>query len=139
MTSYESAIHQIDAPTSKVFDTLSNMQNAQSLVSKLPENEKLQIEVLDNDTLTIALPGMGKMQLKVVERMPNNRIRLETVNFPIKAESIIDLSENGEHSTLKMTMNAELNMFIRNMVGNKIKDVVEMMAKLLSNIPYNAI
>ena len=40
-------------------------------------------------------------------------------------------------SKMRVTLEAELNFFIKQMIGNKLKDGVEKFADMLAMIPYN--
>ncbi|SUB89749.1 Uncharacterised protein [Porphyromonas macacae] len=137
MTEYISEIKQIAASRPLVFSVLSDLNNVKSLSDKIPADYKLQIEAVDADNMAIMVPGAGRMQLRIVEREADQTIKLETVNFPVKANAWIQLLEPAENDTrLRLTLKADLNLLIRNMVGGKLKDMVDQMASMLSLIPY---
>ncbi|KGN99669.1 polyketide cyclase [Porphyromonas macacae] len=137
MTEYISEIKQIAASRPLVFSVLSDLNNVKSLSDKIPADYKLQIEPVDADNMAIMVPGAGRMQLRIVEREADQTIKLETVNFPVKANAWIQLLEPAENDTrLRLTLKADLNLLIRNMVGGKLKDMVDQMASMLSLIPY---
>jgi carbon monoxide dehydrogenase subunit G len=51
----------------------------------------------------------------------------------------IQLLPDGDGaSKMRLTVRAELNMFIRKMIESKLKEGVEQLAEMLSKIPYGA-
>ncbi len=137
MTEYVSDIKQINADRTAVYGTLSDLTHVRAMADRIPQDKGLQIEAIDADNLAVIIPGAGKMQLHIVEREENKTIKLETVNFPVKANAWIQLLEPNQGDTrLRLTLHADLNMMLRSMLGGKLKDMVNQMATMLSMIPY---
>ncbi len=137
MTEYVSDIKQINADRTAVYGTLSDLTHVRAVADRIPQDKGFQIEAIDADNLAVIIPGAGKMQLHIVEREENKTIKLETVNFPVKANAWIQLLEPNQGDTrLRLTLHADLNMMLRSMLGSKLKDMVNQMATMLSMIPY---
>lgn len=137
MIEYVSDIKQINADRTAVYGTLSDLTHVRAVADRIPQDKGFQIEAIDADNLAVIIPGAGKMQLHIVEREENKTIKLETVNFPVKANAWIQLLEPNQGDTrLRLTLHADLNMMLRSMLGSKLKDMVNQMATMLSMIPY---
>ena len=80
MSDYVSNIKTIAAPRSRVYDRLSNLGGLASIQDRLPEEarEKISIEAIDNDSCAFVIPAAGRLVLRIVERSPEETIKLAT-------------------------------------------------------------
>ena len=136
---------------SKLSD-LSNLQNVKQkldnpeLVAKLKEQadgdqvEKM-IPVLksltsDTDSVSVSVPPMGNLTLRVVER-EEKCIKYALENVPINANLWIQLLPIDANSCkMKVTIGADLNLIMRGMLGGKLEKGAEGIANMLSRMPY---
>ena len=82
---------------------------------------------------------MGELSLRIIEREEPKCIKFEAVNSPIPANLWIQLLPVTEtQCKMKLTVRAELNMFIKAMVSKPLKEGVEKLADMLAMIPYGA-
>ena len=101
--------------------------------------KKLQSVQFTQDTISLDSP-MGALKLAIIEREEPKCIKFEAQGAPIALNLWIQLLPTAnDHTAMRVTLRAELNMFIRHMVEGKLKTGVEQLAELLAHIPYGAI
>lgn len=136
MTEYTSQIKRIDKPAELVFSRLSDLSNLNAYKDKIP-NQMVSLEEADTDSCTLKLNPMGQLELRIVERDPYKTIKIQTDRSPVPFTLWIQLVEKEPGSCyLRLTIHAELNMFIKKMIGKKLEDGIEKLAELLAVIPY---
>lgn len=148
-STFESNIKQIPHKQESVFNTLSDLNNLQVLKDRfeqvkdqIPEDKRKQMEKLkdlrfDSDSITINAPMVGDLKMRIIERDFPKTIKFETENSPIPFNFWIQLLPTGEFSCkMKLTIKAELNMFIKGMVKKPLQEGIEKIADALAMIPY---
>ena len=146
---FESNIKQIPHKQESVFNTLSDLNNLQVLKDrfeqvkdqisedKRKEMEKLKDLRFDSDSITINAPMVGDLKMRIIDRDFPKTIKFETENSPIPFNFWIQLLPTGEFSCkMKLTIKAELNMFIKGMVKKPLQEGIEKIADALAMIPY---
>ena len=92
---------------------------------------------LDSDSITINAPMVGDLKMRIIDRDFPKTIKFETENSPIPFKFWIQLLPTGEFSCkMKLTIKAELNMFIKGMVKKPLQEGIEKIADALAMIPY---
>ena len=140
MSDYTSSIKTIAAPCTNVYNRLANLGGLASVQDRLPEEarEKISIEAIDNDSCAFVIPGAGRLVLRVIEREPEGTIKLATEQSPIDLTLWIQLLEPTYGDTrLRLTLRADLNFFMRKMIGGKLQEGIDKLADMLTMIPYN--
>ena len=148
-STFESNIKQIPHKQESVFNTLSDLNNLQVLKDRfeqvkdqIPEDKRKEMEKLkdlrfDSDSITINAPMVGDLKMRIIDRDFPKTIKFETENSPIPFNFWIQLLPTGEFSCkMKLTIKAELNMFIKGMVKKPLQEGIEKIAVSLSMIPY---
>ena len=148
-STFESNIKQIPHKQESVFNTLSDLNNLQALKDRfeqvqdqIPEDKGQETEKLtdlrfDSDSITINAPMVGDLKLRIIDRDFPKTIKFETENSPIPFNFWIQLLPTGEFSCkMKLTIKAELNMFIKGMVKKPLQEGIEKIADALAMIPY---
>ena len=136
MSKFESSIRQIDYPQQIVFQGLSNLDNLSKVQDRIPEDKAKDLS-FDNDSVSINVPPVGKITLKIVEREEPKTIKFETVESPLPFNFWIQLLPVTETSCkMKLTIKAELNPFIKAMVSSHLQDGIEKIADVLQMIKY---
>ena len=136
MTTFESNIKQVQAPQSAVYAKLSDLNNLAQVKDRLPEH-KVKNMTFDADTLSMQAPPIGTITLKIVAREPESCITFRTTSSPLPFDLQIHLSPVSDaECQLKLTINMEVNPFIKNMIQRPLQDGLEKMADLLAMIPY---
>ena len=136
LTTFESTIRQIMAPQQRVYDMLSNLENIEKVRDRLPADQIESIS-FDRDTVSISVAFIGAVTMKVVDREEPKTIKFEAANSPVPFNLWIQLLPMTDDTCkMKLTIKAELNVFIKGMVQKPLQEGLERMADVLQNIPY---
>ncbi len=160
MTKYESTVKKIYAPIGNVFAKLSDLNNLSTIQERLSDpafeqvvrqqaGDKVNDEQLarlreivqklqfDRDSVTTDAGPVGSLSLRIVEREDPKLVKFATENSPVAANLWIQLLPNGEDQcAMKVTLGADLNFFLKQMLKGKLKDGVERFADMLAMLPY---
>lgn len=150
MSTFESSIRQIPYPQQNVYDKLSDLSNLKTLKERyelmkdnMPEEAHKQAEAIkdlqfDQDSLTVNVPPVGTIRLKVVDREEPKCIKFETEQSPVPFNFWIQLLPVTTTSCkMKLTIKADLNPFIKQMVKKPLSEGIEKIADVLQMIQYN--
>ncbi len=78
-----------------------------------------------------------EIKMRIIDREEPKTIKFETENSPIPFNFWIQLLPTGEFSCkMKLTIKAELNMFIKGMEKKPLQEGIEKIADALAMIPY---
>jgi carbon monoxide dehydrogenase subunit G len=133
---FESTVRQINAPQEKVYEMLSNLQNLERVRDRLPE-DKLQGLEFDSDSVSVEAPMVGRLALQVVEREEPKTIKFEATQSPVPLNFWIQLLPVTEDTCkMKLTLKADLNIFLKGMVQKPLQEGIERVADVLQNIEY---
>ena len=136
MSKFESTIRQINYPQEVVFQGLSNLDNLSKIQDRIPEDKANDLS-FDNDSVSINVPPVGKITLKIIEREEPKTIKFETAESPLPFNSWIQLLPVTESSCkMKLTLKADLNPFIKGMVSKPLQEGIEKIADVLQMIKY---
>lgn len=158
MAKYESKTKAIPHPQGLVYAKLSDLSNLEVLKTRLgednpelPEEMRGQVdeeqmakarELVQNmefttDTMSIDIPPMGKLVVEIIEREPEKLVKLTSTQSPVPVTLWIQLVPTSESAcAMRVTLDAELNMFLKMAIGGKLKDGVDKFADMLAKIPY---
>lgn len=156
MAKYESGTKHIAYSQSAVYAKISDLSNLESLKRKagdveVPDSLHEQasdeqinkaMEVLQNmefttDTMSIDMPPMGKMVIEIIEREPEKLVKMTSKQSPIPLTLWIQVVPTSDETcAMRVTLDAELNMFLKMALGNKLSDGVDRFADMLAKIPY---
>ena len=80
---------------------------------------------------------VGPATLRIIEREQDKTIKFAAEGMPVAANMWIQLLPNGENEcAMRLTVKADLNFFIRQMVGKKLEQGVDGLAQMLASLPY---
>lgn len=136
MSKFESSIKAIPFADELVFNKVSVLSNLEGIKDKVPADKVQDLEFTD-DSLTFSVSPIGKISLEVIERIPNSCVKYATTTSPIPFTlwvQILPVTEND--CKIKVTIDAELNPFIKGMVKKPLMEGLEKMATMLSMIQY---
>lgn len=156
MAKYESGVKQIAYSQSAVYGKLSDLSNLSVLKEKLnttevPENIKEQAdeeqlkkakEVLEKmefttDSISIDIAPLGQLVIEIIEREPEKLIKMTSTQSPVPITLWIQLVPTSDTSCkMRLTLDAELNMFLKMAIGGKLKDGIDKFADMLAKLPY---
>ena len=148
-TTFESTIRQIPYPQQNVYDRLSDLSNLQKLKERyemmkdtMPEEARKQAEKIkdltfDQDSLSVNVPPVGTIRLRIVDRDEPKCIKFATEQSPIPFNFWIQLLPVTQTTAkMKLTLRAELNIFIKKMVKKPLGEGIEKIADVLQMIQY---
>ncbi len=134
MAQFESNVKFVPYSQERVYNKLSDLSNLESVRDRLAD--KVQDMEFDADSLSFTAQGI-KLTLRIIEREPCKCIKFEGENSPLPMNLWIQmLPVSAEESKLKVTIRAEVNMFMKSMVSKPLQEGVEKLAEMLSMIPY---
>lgn len=141
MVKFESNIKYVPYSQERVYERLADLNNLAGIRDKLNEvreksEGKIQDVTFDRDSLTLTVQGI-QVTLRIVEREPCKCIKFEGDKSPIPVMLWIQiLPVATEQAKIKVTIGAEVNMFMKAMVSKPLQEGVEKLAEMLSMIPY---
>lgn len=138
MAKFESTIREIQAPQQLVYSVLSNMNNIGKAMDRIPADMRDKVSFTD-DGFSIQSP-VGKVAAKVVGLEEPKTIKLGSVDSPVPFNFWIQLLPvTTETCKMKLTMKAELNFMMAQMVKGPLQKGIEQLADVLQALPYRQI
>jgi len=136
MTEYVSEIKTIPFSDERIFAMLSDLSNLERIQDRIPR-EHIKELTFNNDSCSIDVSPIGKIDFQIVNREPYKTIKYETVNSPVPLILWIQLKQTDEQTTkMKMTVRAELNPLLKTMVSKPLQEGLEKFAEVLASLPY---
>lgn len=138
---FESSIKHIPYSQERVYGKLSDLNNLESVRARLDEIKeksggKLEDMSFDHDSITIKVQGIA-LSLRIIEREPMKCIKFEGDKTPVPLNLWIQILPTSEdESKIKVTIRAEVNMFMKAMVSKPLQEGVEKLADMLAVLPY---
>lgn len=156
MAKYESGTKHIPYSQHAVYEKISDLTNLEALKQKASDVEvpdslheqasdeqiNKAMEVLQNmefttDTMSIDVPPVGKLVVEIIEREPEKLVKMTSCQSPIPLTMWIQLVPTSDEAcAMRVVLDAELNMFLKMALGNKLSDGVDRFAEMLAKIPY---
>ena len=156
MAKYESGIKQIPYSQSAVYAKLSDLNNlavikermnnpsvAENMKEKASEEQikraMMVVEKMEftTDTMTIDMAPLGAIVIEIIEREPEKTIKMTSSQSPIPITFWIQILPTSETSSkIRLTLDAQLNPFMKMAFGGKLKDGIDQFAEMLAMIPY---
>lgn len=141
MKRIESGIKHIPYPQESVYNKVSDLSNLKYLADRIPEDQRQGIN-LENlectpDKVTTTVQPVGQIEIGVIAREPFKCVKMETLRSPIKLTLWIQIVSTGDSSCkIKLTADADLNIFMAKMVEKPLTEAIEKLADMLSALPY---
>lgn len=141
MAQFESSVKYVPYSQERVYDKLEDLNNLASLKDRFEQmrekvGDKIQDISFDRDSLTLTVQGMN-VTLRIIEREPCKCIKFEGDKSPIPVNLWIQiLPVSDEQAKMKVTIRAEVNMFMKAMVTKPLQEGVEKIADMLAMISY---
>lgn len=136
MTEFVSDIKAIPYNEDRIFNLLSDLSNLEKVRDRIPK-DKIQGFEFDTDSCSFSVAPVGKITFRIVNREPYKTIKFETTDSPVPLFLWIQLKQVEENDTrMKLTVRAELNPFIKQMVSKPLQDAVNKISTVLVSLPY---
>lgn len=141
MKRVESNIKQIPYSQESVYAKVSDLSNLRGLADRIPAEQQNQFKVENlectPDTVSCTISPIGQIEVGIVSREPFKCVKMETLRSPIKLTAWIQIVSTGESSCkIKLTADADLNIFMAKMVEKPLTEAVEKVADMLAMLPY---
>ena len=139
MTEFISDIKTIPCEDRIVYETLADLNNLEKVRNRIP-SDKLEEFTFDSDSCSFIIKPVGRVRFSIVDREPSKTIKFAVDQAPVDANMWIQLKKTGEQETkMKLTMRADLNMFIKPMLSKPLQDGINQVADMLAKIPYETL
>lgn len=136
MTSFESSVKHVPYPQLDVYRNISDLNNLERVRDRVPE-DKIKSFSFDSDSVTVDVPTVGAITMRIVDREEPKCVKFETAQSPIPFNLWIQvLPVDEQNSKMKLTLKAELNPFIKGMVEKPLQDGIEKIADALAQVHY---
>ncbi len=140
-------------PVENVYAKLADLSNLQVIKERIndpliqqqiPADKVSQVQSVvekmefTSDSVSCDAGMVGNISLEIVERDENKCVKYQSVRSPVGFTlwaQVLPTSETT--SKLRLTIDADLNFFMKQMVDKHIKNGIEKMADMLAMIPYN--
>ena len=138
---FESNVKHVPYSQERVYNKLSDLNNLEGVRDRLNEvkdklDGKLEDMSFDRDSITLKVQGIN-LTLRIIEREPLKCIKFEGDKSPIPLNLWIQiLPVTEEEAKMKVTIRAEVNMFMKAMVSKPLQEGVEKLADMLAMLPY---
>ena len=141
MVQFESNVKFVPYSQERVYNKLEDLNNLAGIKERLEQmreqiGDKIQDIAFDRDSLTLTVQGMN-VTLRIIEREPCKCIKFEGDHSPIPLNlwiQILPVAE--EQAKMKVTIRAEVNMFMKGLISKPLQEGVEKLAEMLAMIPY---
>ena len=136
MAQFESSIKEIPYAQQQVYNMLSDLSNIERIKDKVPE-DKLQNLTFDHDSISIDVAPVGAVSMRIIEREEPKTIKFESENSPMPFNFWIQLLPTGDTaSKMRLTIKADIPIFLKAMVSKPLQEGIEKIADALAIIPY---
>jgi len=141
MKRIESSVKHIAYSQEQVYAKVSDLSNLKALIDRIPEDQKQDIN-LENlectpDKVSTVVQPVGKVEVAIVSREPYKCVKMESTQSPIKLYLWIQIVSTGQDSCkIKITVDADLNIFIAKMAEKPLTEAVEKLADMLAVLQY---
>lgn len=143
---YVSDIQYIDHNIETVYNYLSDFGNLSryltddilaQLGNKLPQLSINNFES-DSDSCRFEVGAFGKAEIRIVERDPHRTIKVQGQGgLPVALTFWIQLLPMEETQTkMRLTLQADMSMMVRMMIGSKLEEGINQLARTLAGLPY---
>lgn len=136
---FESSVKVINYSQECVYGKMSDLRNLEKIKDRIP-SDKIQKFECTEDSVTISVSPVGDLILQVVDRDEPKCLKFETTKSPVPLNLWIQLLRvNEDQCKMRLTVRAEVNLFMKGIVSKPLKEGIEKMAEVLAMIPYNSI
>ena len=138
---FESNVKHVPYSQERVYNKLSDLNNLEGVRERLDMvkdklDGKLEDMSFDRDSITLKVQGIS-LTLRIIEREPLKCIKFEGDKSPIPLNLWIQiLPVTQEEAKMKVTIRAEVNMFMKAMVSKPLQEGGEKLADMLAMLPY---
>ena len=131
-TKFESSIREIPYPQQAVYHRLSDLSLSEEVRNQLPEDKREDI-IFDSESSTMDVPPVGSISIRICDREEPKTIKYETVSSPLPFNLWVQLLPTSDTSCkMKLTIKADLNMFVKGMISKPLQAGLEKLADAIA-------
>ena len=135
-TKYESSVREIPYSQQAVYNRLSDLGLSEQVRDQLPEDKREDI-TFDGESITMNVPPVGSISIRICDREEPKMIKYETTNSPLPFNLWIQLLPLTKASCkMRLTIKADLNPFVRGMISKPLKEGLEKLADAIAAGKY---
>lgn len=153
MAKYESQIKQVPYTQSAIYAKISDLTNLAvikerfddpTVQAKMPadkiEEIRNVVDKMEFTTDTVSAPAGpigGNISVQIVNREPEKCVKFTSTKSPVDFKLWVQvLPVNETSSKIKVTLDADLNFFMKQMLDKPLSQGVDKFADMLAMIPY---
>ena len=103
-TKFESSIREIPYPQQAVYHRLSDLSLSEEVRNQLPEDKREDI-IFDSESITMDVPPVGSISIRICDREEPKTIKYETVSSPLPFNLWVQLLPTSDTSCkMKLTI-----------------------------------
>lgn len=110
MTNFESKVKQIPYPQTSVYRNISDLSNLGGIRDRLP-GDKIQEFTFDSDSVSINVPPVGTVSMRIVEREEPKCVKFETAQSPMDFNLWIQVLPVDENSYRPEIFNLQFSIY----------------------------
>ena len=131
-TKFESSIREIPYPQQAAYHRLSDLSLSEEVRNQLPEDKREDI-IFDSESITMDVPPVGSISIRICDREEPKTIKYETVSSPLPFNLWVQLLPTSDTSCkMKLTIKADLNMFVKGMISKPLQAGLEKLADAIA-------
>ena len=130
MTRFESHQRKIEKPAEGIYTFLSDFNNFQQAIPA----GKVEDWVSDSDTCSFSVSGVGKVSLKMEEKVPYKLIKIvNDTETKHEFKLWLQLKQIGTATHIKLTLDAKLNAMIKMVAKKPLQNFVTTMVDQIAD------
>ena len=135
-TKFESSIREIEYSQQAVYQRLSDLSLSEEVRDRLPEEHRDEI-IFDGESITMSVPPVGSISIRICDREEPKTIKYETVSSPLPFNLWVQLLPLTDNSCkMKLTIKADLNPFVKGMIAQPLQAGLEKLADAIAAGKY---
>lgn len=139
MTEFVSEVKTILHSNADIYRVLSDMGKLNLVKDRIP-SDKIEGFTFNRDSCSFRVNPIGEVKFDVVERQPNKLVKFKSENLPFDVFLWIQLVSKGKKDTkMRLTVRADLNSFLKPMISRPMKETLDKIADVLTQLPYDSI
>jgi len=136
-TKFESSVREIPYSQQAVYHRLSDLNLSEQVRDRLPEDKREDI-IFDTDSITMNVPPVGNISIRICEREEPKTIKYETVSSPLPFNLWVQLLPTAEEACkMRLTIKADLNPFVKGMIAKPLQVGLEKLADAIAAGHYD--
>lgn len=136
MSQYKGKTVRVEASAQQISDKFADLSKMSQYIDRLPEDQLSKIGDLrfEPQAIIIKNPTVGEMAFKIVERTPQKIVFAADGLLPLSLSTDLKPVGNEQVTDITTTLDIEIPMMLRPMIGGKLQQVADMFGDLLGKL-----